>query len=241
MDGNIVVMSYSGNVGKSTIVRHLLMPHMTGYTLKEVESINSSGNDAIVVNGENIGSHLDDLILSEGNIFDVGASNVERFMDALRLRDGAHEDISLFIVPVTPDNKQIVDGVNTIRHLIDYGVAPEKILVIFNKVPASLIGEDVKERFAPYFKMKEKWPELRVSVEYVIHQNELFDKLTRQKMTIPELASDNTDYKAEIARTKDEKVRAELAKRLTFVRMARAIGKQLDLLFEKAVKHGSNT
>ena len=239
MKGNIIVMSYSGNVGKSTIIRHMLMPHLTGYVLKEIESINSSGNDAVMVNGENVGKHLDELILADNNVFDVGASNVERFVDALKLRDGAHEDIALFIVPVTPDNKQIADGVNTIRHLIDYGVDQAKVLVIFNRVPVSLTGEDVKEKFMPFFKMKDKWPGLRVSVEYIINQNELFDKLTRQKLSVPELALDATDYKSEIVKTGDEKVRAELAKKLTYVRMARALGKQLDTLYGKAVENGS--
>ncbi len=186
-----------------------------------------------MVNGENVGKHIDELMLADNQIFDVGSSNVERFMDALRMREGAHEDIGLFIVPTTPDTKQITDSVNTILSLFKYGVDAGKIVVIFNRVPSSMLGEDVQDRFTPFFKMKAKYAGLRVSVDQAIHENELFNALTRVKLSIPELAEDAKDYKAEIAKSTDSGIRAELAKKLTQVRMARALSKQLDSLWEK--------
>ena len=240
--GNIVVMSFSGNVGKSTLIRHLFMPRLPGYTLKEVESINTSGNtDAAVVHGMNIGKHLDDLILSDNTIFDVGASNVEAFIDALKVREGAHEDIALFVVPATPDEKQKLDAVNTVSYLLKYGTDPSKICVIFNLVPPALIGDDIAEQFKPFFRMKKDYPAMNVSVENAVYKNELFNKLTRTGYSVAELASDETDYKAMIAKETDEKVKAELAKKLTFVRMSKAIEKELDKLFERMVKHGRDS
>ena len=59
----------------------------------EVESINRSGNQAeTVIRGANAGEHLDALLLDPNCIFDVGASNIETFFDAMRER-GAYEDV----------------------------------------------------------------------------------------------------------------------------------------------------
>ena len=42
----LAVINFSGNVGKSTIARHLLLPRIAGATLLAVESVNAADNDA---------------------------------------------------------------------------------------------------------------------------------------------------------------------------------------------------
>ena len=41
----VVVINYSGNVGKSTVARHLLSPRMNKCQVFAVESINSDGTE----------------------------------------------------------------------------------------------------------------------------------------------------------------------------------------------------
>ena len=41
---NIAVVNFSGNVGKTTIVRHLLAPNLPDHTIVAVETINLDRN-----------------------------------------------------------------------------------------------------------------------------------------------------------------------------------------------------
>ncbi len=48
----VVVMNFSGNVGKSIIAQHLLQPRIENAKLISVESINSNGINGETMRGE---------------------------------------------------------------------------------------------------------------------------------------------------------------------------------------------
>ena len=48
----VAVINFSGNVGKTTIARHLLVPRMAGAELIAVESINADEGQATAIRGE---------------------------------------------------------------------------------------------------------------------------------------------------------------------------------------------
>ena len=82
------------------------------------------------------------LLINDDVIVDVGASNVEQFVNGMRLFAGSIDDFDLFIVPVTPEKKQQIDTVTTVDTLLDMGVDAEKIKIVFNKVQADMSIND---------------------------------------------------------------------------------------------------
>jgi ABC-type protease/lipase transport system fused ATPase/permease subunit len=71
----IAVLNFSGNVGKSTIARHLLSPRMPDASIVSVESINADSATEKTIRGTDFGQLQQDLQLEEKVIVDVGASS----------------------------------------------------------------------------------------------------------------------------------------------------------------------
>ena len=80
----IAVINFSGNVGKSTLARHLLSARMPNAGLVSVETINADSASDNTIRGADFGKLQRDLQLEDGAIVDVGASNVEQFMALMR-------------------------------------------------------------------------------------------------------------------------------------------------------------
>ena len=49
------VINFSGNVGKSTVARHLLAPRVNGANIIAVEGLNSDGGDGPAIRGHQFG------------------------------------------------------------------------------------------------------------------------------------------------------------------------------------------
>ncbi|HFF1376416.1 TPA: transcriptional regulator [Escherichia coli] len=149
----IAVLNYSGNVGKTTISQHMLLPRLN-YEILRVETLNSDGEG----NGQKMAAEDFDKIFNtilnlDDVIIDVGSSNIETFKSKLTFDfAGSHSFIDYFIIPVTPDAKQQIDTIKTIIEFIELGVACEKIKVIFNRVN---IKKDIKEQFSTILKSEE--------------------------------------------------------------------------------------
>lgn len=134
----IVSVNFSGNTGKTTLVRHLLMPMFPDSELIRIESINDSGTSEadMLVDGK----RFDDVakILFEADcdkIVDIGSSNVELVKKAFRRLGDAHEDVDMWLIPCTPGSQKIRnDTIATASELLSIGVAPEKIVILKNKV-----------------------------------------------------------------------------------------------------------
>jgi len=130
----VLVCSRSGNVGKSTLVRHLLAPRLGNAPIVPVESINADEADEQAVRGKQF-AHVQDFLLSvDSAVVDLGASNFEDFFSLMSTYAGSHEDFDLFVVPVVPESKQERDTVMTIKSLSELGVPAEKIITVFNKI-----------------------------------------------------------------------------------------------------------
>jgi len=118
----IAVINFSGNVGKSTIARHLLAPRMPGASVVSVESINADSASEKTIRGTAFGQLQQDLQMEHSAIVDVGASNVEQFLALMRQYDESHDDYDLFIVPTVPAPKQQKDTFECVRELKRIGV-----------------------------------------------------------------------------------------------------------------------
>lgn len=95
----LAVINFSGNVGKSTVSRHLLAPRLNDATVVPVESINSDGTDDETIRGRQFGELQEALALMPDAVVDVGASNVEDFINLMRQYHGSHEDYDLLSSP----------------------------------------------------------------------------------------------------------------------------------------------
>lgn len=99
---NIALMNFSGNVGKSTIARHLLSPRMNNARIYAVESINSDETDqSDALRGSQFGALIDALAVApeDDAVIDVGASNIEDFISRMRQYRNSHEDFDYIVVP----------------------------------------------------------------------------------------------------------------------------------------------
>lgn len=227
-DLKIAVVNFSGNVGKSTIARHLLGPRLPKAVVVAVETINSDGAGEVMVKGSDFGRLQEDLLLEDCAIIDVGASNIEQFMSLMRMYRGSQDDFDLFVVPCVPELKQQKDTVECVKALSELGVEPSKIWIVFNMVD---VGSDVAEVFEPVLRFVEAEGKCRVDVRATIHKNEVFARLRGLPETIQSILDDPRDFKAEIKKTSVPDERLVLAEKLSIQRLAKGVQENLDEVF----------
>lgn len=119
----IAVINFSGNVGKSTVARHLLAPRIPDAQVLAVETINSDGTDDEAVKGKEFGELQEAMQLLDAAVVDIGASNVEAVMAVMRRFRKSHEDFDYYVVPTVPEKKQQRDTISTINALAELGVS----------------------------------------------------------------------------------------------------------------------
>lgn len=224
----VAIINFSGNVGKTTIARHLLAPRMPGAEIVSVESANADEQEADALRGKDF-AHLQQYMLaSDDLIVDIGASNVEDLLGLMRKFKGSHEDFDCFIVPAVPDVKQQKDTANTANELVKMGVPPEKIRIVLNRVED---GEAPDRQFGALvgFLAVNKVATLNPAAH--LTDNEIYQRVKHDGRSISDLAADATDYKALIAKAKDQAEKVELADKLAVKRLAAGVLPELDGCF----------
>lgn len=145
----IAVLNFSGNVGKTTIAKHLLQRKM-GCEVFSVESINASnleGADVTKITHKQFSDLQTALLLNDDLIVDIGSSNVENLLKEIATYSGSQDDFDYFVIPTVPQDKQILDTISTIVHLIDeLSIPKEKIRVVYNFAESvSTIDQDFEK------------------------------------------------------------------------------------------------
>lgn len=146
----IGIFSLSGNVGKTTLASQILYPRLINPVLYEVETYNqgASGLKGIRVekrDGSQFAEIYERTFGDESIIVDVGASNVERFLDELRRYHGVTEIFDLFVVPTTTDVKAIADTLSSIAVLKRFGIPNNRIRVVFNRFEGGNLAESYRK------------------------------------------------------------------------------------------------
>ena len=229
----IVVMNFSGNVGKSTIAAHLLSPRMPEAKIFSVESINSgadsSGVEVEILKGKKFGNLLEAVALLDEAIIAVGASNVEQFLHQMQQYDGSHEDFDLFIIPAVKENKVITDTVNTIKSLDKLEIPRDKIQVVFNRVETD---DEIEDVFAPIFGIAKLMPGVKVATNAAVYNNEIFERLKPLKLNIADIINDKTDYREVIRTAKTDEEKTEASTMMALTRLGRTAEKNLAKVYE---------
>ncbi|RWA36895.1 StbB family protein [Xylella fastidiosa] len=224
----VAVINFSGNVGKSTVAQHLLMPRMPDAEFVAVESINADEGDCEVVRGKQFGQLQEQLLMIDSAVIDIGASNVEDFMKLMQRYRGSHEDFDYFVVPAVKESKQIKDTIATISALSAMGIPAKKIRLVFNKLDAD---ETVEEAFYPLFAYHEDSKAFTLKPKAAIEFNELYHKLRSHKVSITDLIADKTDYKAKLREVNSAEEKAHVAAMISMRRLAHAVKENLDVVY----------
>lgn len=220
----ICVINFSGNVGKSIISQHLLKPRMENSSIISVESINSDGTNDEKIKGKRFTDIINRVLDTQNVIVDVGASNVEDFLQQMKKSIGSQDDFDYFVVPTIYKNKQITDTVATIDTLNDIGIEKERIKVIFN-----MLDED-SNLFYDFKEIFDCKNVATVSENIGIYESELFNRLHEISDfdSISVLTHDTTDYKTLIQSTEDKTERSEYITKLGLKRLAIGVERMLD-------------
>lgn len=229
----VAVLNFSGNVGKTTIARHLLAPRIPGAEVLSVETINADDQQVDSLKGSDFG-HLQEWLQTVSSaVVDIGASNVEDLLALMRRYKGSHDDFEYFVVPTVPALKQQTDTIATLMELRRIGVPGNRVRVLFNQVD----GDDeaaVARAFGPVCEYLEKTQDVPFSLSAAISTNEVFELIKGTDSTLETLAQPGVDLKAQIfaankAGEKDEAAR--LARELSKQRLASGILPDLDKAF----------
>jgi hypothetical protein len=227
----IAVINFSGNVGKSTISRHLLLPRIPGAELITVESINADeGQPGQSLRGRQFGELQEYLQTVDRLVVDIGASNVEDLMGLMRRYQGSHEDFDFFVVPTVPAFKQQKDTCATLFDLARTGIARSRLKVVFNMVDE---GTDVTQVFGPLLSFLREHPVASVSTRARLGTNEIYGRVKGMgtAVDLAVLAQSTTDYKSLIVKSTDMAEKLALAQALATRRLARGVIPELDACF----------
>lgn len=229
----VAVINFSGNVGKSTVARHLLAPRMNNARVIPVESINSDGTDDKALKGKQFGELQEGLALLDDAVVDIGASNVEDFVNLMKQYKNSHEDFDFFVVPTMPKAKQQRDTISTIEALEAIGVPAKRIRLVFNMVD---IDETPQRALAGIFEYNATAKNFTLRPDAVIHTNDIYGKLKGADQSIQDILNDPTDFKEKIKTATDSAEKLRFAQLLGIKRLAHGVTEELDAVFKTLLK-----
>jgi hypothetical protein len=234
----VAILNYSGKVGKTTLAVHLLSPRMDNAPIFAVESVNETAaalgaEDVEQIKGQKFRDLFRKLIVLDDVIIDVGASNIEAFLDGMVRFDESHVEFDYFVIPVVSGTVIQKETISMIGTLADFGIPPEKIRLVFNRVDA-----DVAEEFQFVLNYAKKEKNCIANPNVAVFENELFDALAVKKLTIAALLADETDYKAMLKNNPDAsaKDRAQWGDLHALKALARSVRRNLDTVYDALFK-----
>jgi hypothetical protein len=229
----IAVINFSGNVGKSTVARHFLAPRLKDAQIIAVESINSDGTQDESMRGKQFGELLEALALMDDAVVDIGASNVEDFVNLMKQYRGSHEDFDFYVVPTVSKTKQQRDTISTLEALANIGIPPKKVRLVFNMVEL----DEVPERaFSSLFEYHANEKNFILKPDAVIHVNDIFGKIKGSEQSIGAILNDPTDLKAQLSATTDKAEKLRIAQLIAIKRLAAGVTEELDSVFKTLFK-----
>jgi hypothetical protein len=224
----VAVINFSGNVGKTTIARHLLRPRLPGAELIAVESLNADDGQGQALRGRQFGELQEYLQTVDSVVVDIGASNVEELLALMRRYQGSHEDFDAFVVPTVPALKQQEDTISTLLELSRMGVPSARIMLVFNMVEPDA---EVRQSFAVVLAFLAEHPIAQADPACRLGANEIYERVKGTDADLVALAHDSTDYKGLIAGADDTAAKLALAQKLAIRRLAMGVVPELDGCF----------
>lgn len=229
----IAVINFSGNVGKSTVARHLLAPRMNNAQVIAIESINSDGTEDEAIRGKQFGDLIEALALMDDAVVDIGASNVEDLVNQMKQYRGSHEDFDYFVVPTVSKHKQQRDTISTIEALAEIGVPAKKIRLVFNMVE---LDESPERIFSGLFEYHASEKSFTLKPDAVIHINDIYGKIKGSEQSIADILKDPRDFKEELKAAKAAEDKLTISRLIGVKRLAAGVTEELDAVFKALLK-----
>lgn len=235
----IVVAGISGNLGKSTLSAHMLVPRMKNAKLLIVESINQDTRGLVgaseKIRGEDFKRIYMELVLNDDLVVDVGASNAEAFFEGLSSFSQGYDEVDLFVIPVVPGAKEQAESVLTARMLEAMGVEKDKIRVIFNRVKRS-----VEDEFPELLHLATELGCFIANPECMVFENDIYEDLADLSLTLNDACTmacnDLKELKGDLRRVAHDPAKFALAmKKLNVAKKAINTSVQLDEAFHALV------
>lgn len=232
----ILVCNISGNMGKTTLVKHLLAPKMPDARIVVLESTNSGSDELpspIKLEADDFSSLVDIMALEDELIVDMGSSEAKELIRKLKEFESAVDDFDMIIVPVVADPKAQEDTITTILTLNELGVAKDKIRIVFNKIPVHQASK-ISILFEPLIRAVDAIA--TINFETVIFQYEIYNSLKGSQSTVSAVEADATDWKS-VARDngKPEDERLDALQRNRNQKAAPTALRNLDAVFDLLV------
>jgi hypothetical protein len=224
----LAVINFSGNVGKTTVARHLLAPRIPGAGVLAIESINADEGQAQALRGRQFGELQAWLQTVDAVVVDIGASNVEELLALMRRYRGSEADFDAFVVPTVPAVKQQQDTIATLAELARFGIGPERIRIVFNQADDSL---SIDEQFSLVLGYAQASGTVEADPRCRLGLNEVYERVKGSAVDLATLAADDTDYKRLIAQAGSTADKLALADRLATRRLACGVLPELDACF----------
>jgi len=222
---NIALISYSGNAGKTTLSRNLFGRHLPAAAIVAVESINADGQEEVTLRGKQFGELIDALAISEsGVIVDVGASNVEDFLQRMTQTRRSHQLFDYFVIPVMPGTKQERDAIATVEALAEIGVPASKVVVIGNGLESTMTLANAFAAVHAYIAEEKRAQLLPVAIS----DSEVYSRLAAQNLTLATVLADRADHMAAMRAAKDPKQRLAASQAFSLKGMAESAADELD-------------
>jgi len=230
----LAVINYSGNVGKTTVARHLVALRIPDCQVVAVESINADDCQPVTIRGRQF-AQLQEFLQSVDNVVvDIGASNVEELLKLMRRYQDSQEDFDGLIVPTVPARKQQQDTAARMAELARIGVRPERLRVVFNQVDDDVPIDRTFETLLAYCSTTGIAPP---NLAAFICFNEVYALVQGSGQSLAELAADRMDDTALIAKAGPQSDKLALAHCLAAQRLARGVIPELDACFAALEPH----
>ena len=224
----IAVINFSGNVGKSSIAHYLLAPRLD-CSVVAIESINATEKTEITLRGKESEELQNELLMNDDIVVDVGASNVEDFIDSISQFDGGIDELDAFVVPTVPVKKQQQDTLETIEQLNELGVMKDKIKVVLNQFESK--SGSLESQYAKIFSDHSKFNKFQLSKDAYLPKHLFFEAFQHDNRTFDEVLEDETDYRQMIADTDDRDKKVRYARKIGLQKLARGINKDLERVY----------
>lgn len=221
----IVILSGSGNVGKTVVAEHLVAPR-----LKDALLISFGGLPDLNLSGQWL--HRDvvtevfaDLLEYERCIVDVAGGATPSLLAGIHRFASIHESIDYFVIPVTSSGKVQLETIALLERLSNVGIDAGRVLVLFNRVDTN-----VEEEFGVLIKHVNAHGGAAVRLKAAIFENELFDILAEEYLTVQQVMDDETDYKTLLREQKeaDASLRDDWSNRYAIKCLTKHVKRNLD-------------
>ncbi len=224
----IAVINFAGNVGKTTVARHLLMPRIEGAELVCVKRSMSNADQRQAVPARQFGELQEYLQMVDSAVVDIDISECEELLRQMHMYRGSHEDFDCFVVPAMASLNQQLDTIATLVELARLGVDASRIRVVFNAIDD---GVDIQDAFGELMAFLAAQPIAQARPEARLRRNPIYEQVINAGADLAALARDRTDYKALIAQVTSTRDKLVLSRTLGNCRLARGVLPELDACF----------